>query len=128
MVTVKSDAVKGLKQLVLQRNQERPIFISLPTTEAPKKPEPKPRERIVVNGDAAVFDSDGLAELTGVMFDNKALAASVAKDKKSVTVSGLRAAGATTAAGTVTLDFAFSETKVAVKLEVVNARVETVAK
>ena len=128
LVTVKSDALKGLKQLVLQRNQERPIFISLPTSEAPKKPEPKPRERIVVNGDAAVFDSDGLADLTGVTVDNKALTATVATDKQSVTVSGLRAAGATTAAGTVTLDFAFGETKVPVKLEVVNARAGTAAK
>lgn len=128
LVTVKTESLKGLKHLVLQRTRERPIFVALPTGEAPKKPEPKPRERIVVNGDAAVFDSDGLAELTGVTFKNKALTTSMANDKKSVTVSGLRAAEVTAAAGTVTLDFAFGDTKVPVKLEIVTARVETVAK
>jgi hypothetical protein len=48
----------------------------------------------------------------------------LAKDKKSITITVLTAASATTTAGTWTPDFTFGQTTVSAPL-VINARVET---
>jgi hypothetical protein len=125
-ITVPTKDVEGREHMVLQRLGQRPVLVTLPPSTPPKKPAPTARERIVVGVDQAVFDSEGLATLSAVSVNGKSLGAKVAKDGKSVTVSGLIAAGATGSAGTVTVTFEFGETKVTAKLEVVSARVETV--
>jgi hypothetical protein len=127
-VTIDEKSLEGREQIVLQRRGTRPVLVALPPSTPPKKPAPVARERVVVNADAAVFDSDGLTIKPVVSFNGKALIAEVAKDKKSVAVTGLAAAGATARATTITLDFAFGETKVTAQLEVISARVETVTR
>jgi hypothetical protein len=129
MVILKKNDFKMQKTLVLQRVNERPVLVAVPLPAADAaipKPEPKARTRIVLNTDVAVFDSEGLKDLSKVVYEGLDLQFEVSKDAKSVSVKGLSAAGATTKPEIVTLEFSFGNTKVNSKLDVVNARVESV--
>lgn len=131
VVTLKKADLKTQKNLVLQRTNERPVLVPIPAADAAAaapKPEPKARGRVVLNTDAAVFDSEGLKDLSKVVYDGRELSFEVSKDNKSVTVKGLQAAGVTTKPEIVTLEFSFGTSKVSAKLDVVNAKVEAVSR
>jgi hypothetical protein len=124
-----AEALKTHKQLLLQRDEDRPFLVQLPASESKEsKPEFKPSERLTVGADEVVVEGDGLQDLTKVAFKGNQLTAEKSANGKSVKLSGLSASGVTTTAGTKTLLFFFNDKRVEVQIEVVNSKVETVAK
>ena len=87
------------------------------------------QERVTVGADEAVIVGDGLGTISKVQFQKKDLTVVKSGDGKSITVTGLAAAGATTTARTVDIDLLPATGKATtIKLEVVSSKIETVAK
>jgi hypothetical protein len=134
LVELNNDQLKSNKALLVQRKGERPFLVPIPaleTKEIKKAEPPKARERVTVGADEVMVDGDGMKELEKVNLKGQkvALPFQIAEDGKSVKLKNLRAFGVTSIATTQTLVFAFKSGKpVEVSLEIVNTKVETVAK
>jgi hypothetical protein len=115
------------KQIVLKKSgSDRYLFVALPTPEGPPKIVLTGGGRVVVGTDEIV-NRDTFDDLKSVTFNKKKLAN--APNGKSVKVSGLAAAGVTTIAGEPELLFEFEDGKKnTLKLDVVNSKIETVAR
>ena len=122
---------KTLKQLVLRRPPERPFIVSVPAL-APaadtKTAPPLFQERVTTGADEATIKGDGLSALAvKVMFGKTPLVADISD--KTIKLKGLAAAGVTAIAKSQDIDLIAKDgSKTTVKLEVVNSKVETVAK
>jgi hypothetical protein len=130
-VQIQTEKLKTMKFLVLRRGDERPFLVQLPAADAKNPPaELKPSERLVVGADEVTVTGEGLQELTRVTTSGDAPlpAPEKAKDGKSVKVRGLSGAGVTTTPGTKTIKFWFGDQARSVTIEVVNSKIETVAK
>jgi hypothetical protein len=129
-IEVTTEVAKSLKQIVFQRPDQRPFVVSVPalpttdqTTQAPKF-----QERVTVGADQAVIVGDNLTPVKQVQFQKKNLTISK-RDDKSITLTGLVAAGVTAVAKTQDIDLVTDAPKpTTIKLEVVNSKVETVTK
>jgi hypothetical protein len=86
------------------------------------------KERVTVGADEAVLTGDAIGQLITVSWRGAAIQAAPLPDGKSVRLTGLKNAGVTAVAGTQTLDLVLKSGKSTVNLEVVTAKVETVAK
>jgi hypothetical protein len=128
-IRLKAGLVNTQKYLILQREAEQPFIVPIPSIEAKDSgPQVKPIERVTVGTDSVVIKGEGLKDLTKVTFNDTTIIAEKAGDGSSVQLKGLVAKDVTTTPTTKTLVFWFNDKKVEVKLEVVNAKVETVAK
>ncbi|MBZ5725641.1 MAG: hypothetical protein LAP87_11665 [Acidobacteriia bacterium] len=129
LLELSADEVKNYKEIILQRPGERPIPVAIPsvTPGAPPAP-PQAKERVIVGADEAVLAGDALAQLLTVSWRGTAIPFAALPDGKSVRLTGLKNAGVTAVAGTQALDILLKSGKVSVNLEVVTAKVETVAK
>ncbi len=128
LLSVDADLAKTLKQIVFQRNGERPFLVAvpaLPSADQPKS-DPKFQERVTVGADEAVVVGDDMAKVTKVLFQGKELNKSL--EGKSLRIKGLNAAGVTATASTQSIDLVSATGKVTVKLEVVNSKIESVQK
>lgn len=125
-----ADQLKNYKQMILQRGDERPFVIALPTLEFKdaKPPDPKAAERITVNADEVVIQGAGFNDLVRVTFRGRSIPFEVSEDGKLVTLKKLRSHGVTRSATTQPLQFIFKDRKSTVNLEVVTTKVETVPK
>ena len=130
LITIPVDSAKNIKQLVLQRANERPFAVTLPALPAAgasTEQAPKFAERVTVGADEATITGDGLNTVTSVLFGKTALTITD-RSAKQIKIKGLAAAGATTVARTQDISLVSSSGTVKVTLEVVNQKVETVAK
>jgi hypothetical protein len=129
---LKIDVAKSLKQIIFQRPNERPFVLAVPPLPTPDQTAtaPKFQERVTVGADEAVIVGDNLGPVTVVQFQKKNLTISKRSDDgKSITVTGLVAAGATAVAKTQDIDLLTQTGKLGtIKLEVVSSKVETVPK
>lgn len=115
------------KQIVLQRQNDRPVAIAIPQPDAEsKKPAFTAKERVTVGSDEAIIVGDGLDQVKAASFQGKPLQAKM--EDKTLRLSGLKAAGVTASAATVSIDLTLTSGKATVSLDVVSAKVETVAK
>jgi hypothetical protein len=130
LITLSLDKAKNIKQLLLQRPGERPFAVALPalpTAGTSTDQAPKFAERVTVGADEATITGDGLNTVTSVLFGKTALTITD-KSAKQIKIKGLAAAGATAAARTQEISLVSGGGTVKVTLEVVNEKVETVAK
>ena len=132
LIELTNDQLKTNKQLLIMRTDEKPFRVDIPALDAKKPDQPKASERVTVDADEAIIEGEGLKDVVKITFKKKEFKASdmdVAANGKSLRLSGLKAAGvtATAASQPVVLEFK-SGAKVTVTIEVVNTKVETVAK
>src|SRR5262249_54648378 len=130
LVEMSADQVKANRALVLQRGNERPILVSVPALEfkePAKQPGPK-AGRITVDADEAAFEGEGLNLVECVRYKEKTLPFTASEDGRTLRVTGLRAAGVTSAAALRELELTFKSAKTKVSLDVVTAKLETVAR
>lgn len=131
LITLSVDNAKNIKQLLLQRPGERPFAVALPALPAAGTSStdqtPKFAERVTVGADEATINGDGLNTVTSVLFGKTALTITD-KSAKQIKIKGLAAAGATTVARTQDISLVSASGTVKMTLEVVNEKVETVAK
>jgi hypothetical protein len=126
--------VKTLKEVVLQRDGERPFAIPIPALvepakAAPTKQTPKFRERVTVGADDATIIGDGLKDVVKIVALKQDLTnLELSDDGKSLKVKGLAAAGITAAAKTVDCDLVTKAGKSTIQMEVVSSKVESVQK
>jgi hypothetical protein len=119
--------VKQIKEIVLQRLNDRPVAIAVPKPEPEtKKPIFTAEERVTVGSDEVIIVGEGLDRVKTASFHDKPLQLKLAEEK--LHLSGLKAAGATASAATVEIDLTLTSGKDTVSLEVVSSKVETVAK
>jgi len=129
VLELSADDAKNYKEILLQRPRERPVPVAIPAlTPAQPPAPPAPKERVTVGADEATVTGDGLSHLLTVSWRGNAVQWTPLPDGKSVRLTGLRTVGVTAVAGTQALDFGMKSGKVTVNLEVVTAKVETVAK
>jgi hypothetical protein len=128
-IELTADQLKASKQILVERGQERPILLPVPAVEfkeAQSDP-PKAAERVTVNTDQVLLQGAGLGSLDQVWFKGKRIFFDPV-DAQTVRLKGLRAAGVTATATTQPIQLAFKGSKATVKLEIVTAKQETVAK
>lgn len=130
LLDLTADQLKTSKAIVLEKDGERPVIVSIPAPDA-KESAAKPtlvlKNRVTVGMDQATVTGDGLEKLKAVRFGKKVIKFSLADDKKSVVLSGLVAAGVTATPTGQEVDFEFeSGDKASVVIDVVNSRIETV--
>ena len=119
--------MKQVKEVVLQRKDDRPVAIAVPQPDAQvKKPAFTAKERVTVGSDEAIIVGDGLDQVKDASFQGKPLQKKM--EDKALRLSGLKAAGATASSATVSIDLTLTSGKATVSLDVVNSKVETVAK
>jgi hypothetical protein len=129
IIELTADQLKSGKQILIERKQERPILLPIPTVDfkdAQSDP-PKPAERVVVNTDQVILQGSGLSSLDQVLFEGKRIPFDKV-DAQTVRLKGLRGAGVTSSATTQPLELTFKGSKATVKVEIVTAKEETVAK
>ncbi|HEY6330089.1 MAG TPA: hypothetical protein VI756_12190 [Blastocatellia bacterium] len=122
--------VNTQKYILLQRDGDRPFPVQIPSvtsTASAGTPDLKPSERLTVGADQTTVTGD-IKDLTKVTFNGNPIAFEKAADGKSVTLKGLSASGVTSTATIKTLVFWFGDKQAEVKIEVVTAKLETVAK
>ena len=122
---------KSLKEIILQRDKERPFIVAVPAPAATDQAKQtlKFQESVTVGADEAVVIGDGLGSIFKAQFQKKDLVVVKSGDGKSITVKGLAAAGATASARTVDVDLIPAAGKATtIKLVVVNSKVETTSK
>ncbi|MCA1627966.1 MAG: hypothetical protein LC742_08370 [Acidobacteria bacterium] len=103
---------KNAKQIVLRKKpDERPIILTLPVPAADTKPALTAKDSLVVENDEVTVLGDNLDKLKTVRFGETELRFRLSKDKKSVTVVGLRAARVTAAPQEQELEFEFEDGK-----------------
>jgi hypothetical protein len=124
-LTLDNAESKSYKQLVLQRNGERPFLLAMPPGE--KAPSVKAHERAVVDSDSAIFDVDQFNVAPTVTWNKHDLKAE-RLDGKTLRVSGLKSAGVTGSPTSQTLQFKFEMGNTTATLDVVNSRIETVVR
>ena len=129
IIKVQDTEIKQYKSLVLKKKGERPMLLSIPAIEVTsKRPEVKAKERVTVGSNEAILLADRADEIKSIKYVDTALAFVVSKDKKSVSLQGL-AANLTASAMTRELTVEYPDSvKVAVLLEVVTSKIETVSK
>jgi hypothetical protein len=116
------------KYLVLQRPGERPFSIQIPSVDSKDvSTDFKQAERVIVGADEVMFNGE-IKDLTKVTFNGSPITAQKASDNKSVILKGLSGSGLTATPTTKTVVFWFNDKKVEVKIEVVNSKIETIAK
>jgi hypothetical protein len=115
------------KQIVLQRQNERPFLLAMPPGD--RVPTVKARERVGIGVDAAMFDVDpGTEAAPAVSWRSRTLAIE-RLDARTLRVSGMKAAGITDGASSQLLEFDFGASgKTSATLDVVSSRVETVTR
>jgi hypothetical protein len=127
---IKTDQLKTTKQiLLLKATGERPIFVSVPSSEEKGSSQPGlvVKGRITIGTDEATVSGDGLEKLKAVLFKKKPIPFTLSDDKKSVTLKGLAAAGVTAVATEQELDCEFVDGKKStVKIDVVSSKIETI--
>jgi hypothetical protein len=131
LLELSADEVKSYKEIILQRSGERPIPVAIPPVKSTPEASPaalQAKERVTVGADEAVLTGDAIGQLITVSWRGAAIQAAPLPDGKSVRLTGLKNAGVTAVAGTQTLDLVLKSGKSTVNLEVVTAKVETVAK
>jgi hypothetical protein len=110
VVTLRAEQLRQHKQLVLQRENERPSFVAIPGA-APAggkaAPSVKLRQPIAAGADEAEFVGEGLESLERVACRGRALDFYLGAGAKSVVVSGLRQAGLTSNTSRQQLEFYF---------------------
>jgi hypothetical protein len=125
---------KAYKSIVLEKSDgERPELITLPSAadeekkaSAPAGPALIAKYRVTVGGDEAAFTGDFVDSVKSASYNSKPLTLKLA-DKKTLIVTGLKAAGVTSEPITRSLDFTFADGKKAsATLDVVNSKVETI--
>jgi hypothetical protein len=104
---------KNAKQIVLRKGtQERPIILALP---APASTDTKPtltvKGSLVVDNDEVTVLGDNLDKLKTVRFGETELRFRLLKDKKSITIAGLRAARVTAVPQEQELELEFEDGK-----------------
>lgn len=104
---------KSIKQIVLRKGRyERPTIVTLPAPPAADvKPALTVKGSLVVGADETTVQGDNLDKLRKVRFGDADVRFSLAKDKKSVTLSGLASARVTTAPQEQELEFEFEDGK-----------------
>lgn len=125
-LTLKDTHLSKFKQLVLQRDGERPFLLAMPSGARP--PTVTARERVIVDADAAVFEAASFEGLKSVVWNGKTLTHSLIERNTATRVTGLKAIGATATPTRQTVEFEFETGKTSVVLDVVNGRLETVAR
>jgi hypothetical protein len=125
-ITLTTAAIEAAnKLLVVQREREAPVLVSIPVpTEQPKPAPPKFRERVAVGSDEAVIVGDGLGDVTEMVTLDKHFVPT--KDGKSLRVKGLAAQGITGVARVVDCKLITNGKPITIQLEVVTSVVETV--
>jgi hypothetical protein len=126
VLTIESARLKSHKLLVLQRPGERPFQLAMPG--AAKAPAVKAKERVVVGAAVALFEADSNEGLTKVVCQKEDIVFEKLGDGKTIRLSGLHSKGITTALTTQTCEFTFDAGKASATMEIVNNRVESVAK
>jgi hypothetical protein len=129
-VELSVEAGKSPKQLILQHKNGRPFVVSvpaLPTTDQAKQ-DPKFQERVTVGSDEATIIGDDLSKISHVFFQKAELKATKSSDGKFIKITGLVAAGATSAARTQDIDLITVSGKTTIKLEIVNSKIESITK
>jgi hypothetical protein len=132
LIEIDASHLKTNKNLLVQRPNDRPFLIAIPSLEAPKKPDPpKALERVIIGANEAVIVGDGLKDVTRVFFRSDQFDPAdveVAEDGKSLRLKRLTRFGITSTAATQPLVLEFkSGAKATVNLEVVNSKIETVS-
>lgn len=119
---------KTFKQLIVQRDGERPFGVPIPALTEPAKIAPKFVERITVNADEAVIVGDGLKDVVKIKALGRDLV-DLVMDGKKLRVRGLAAAGITSTARTVDCTLLTNtDTLGTIQLEIVTSKVESIAK
>ena len=120
---------KSQKQIVMQRRGERAFEVPIPSLASADQPkrDPKFQERVVVGADEATIVGDGLDTIEKVLFGKKELTISD-KSAKAIKLKGLAAAGVTAIARTQDISLVSATGTTRITLEVVNQKIETVAK
>jgi len=115
---------------VLQRRGERLILVSVPSVDVKEaKPvDPTARERPVVNADEVIVDGDGFDELTSVSFQSKSIPFELIEKGKAIRLKNLKALGVTGVPASPSLNFVFKSRRASMKLDVVSAKVEPIAR
>lgn len=129
-IELTAEQLKTSKQIILQKaSKERPTFVAVPAADAKdgSKAALALQNRITVGMDEATITGDGLDKLKAVRYKKTVLKFALSDDKKSVTVTGLAAARVTGSPVERELELEFENgQKGTVKIDVVNARVETI--
>lgn len=130
LLEMKTDQLKTAKQILVQKvTGERPIFVSVPSSEEKGSSQPglAVKGRVTIGADEATVNGDGLEKLKAVRFKKKLILFILSDDKKSVTLKGLAAAGVTGVATEQELECEFVDgKKSSVKIDVVNSKIETI--
>jgi hypothetical protein len=130
MLELSVETGKSPKEIILQHKNGRPFLVAvpaLPSSTDQTSQDPKFQERVTVGADQATIVGGDLTKITHVFFQKTEL--KMAKtDGKTITISGLAAAGVTAAAKTQDIDLVTASGKTTIKLEVVNSKIETVPK
>src|SRR5258708_8994989 len=124
LLEIEKDDLQGVKKLLLQKaNGQRPLVLDLPQPDSKAQP-PKVTldSPVIQNTDEMEVPVEKVEDLASVKMREKEL--EYTKGKDSIRLKNMRAEGVTTEQRTRELTFEFKDkTKVAVKLEVVAARV-----
>lgn len=105
-VHMTKDQIAQYKQLVIQRKGDaRPTLVPLPAVDFKGSPEPglQIKDTVAVGADQAVLSGSNLTEVKQVTFKGQTLQFTLSADKKSITISGLKAAGVTQKADALSL-------------------------
>ena len=124
LLEIEKEDLQGVKKLLVQKaNGQRPLVLDLPQPDSKAQP-PKVTldSPVIQNTDEMEVSVEKVEDLASVKMGEKEL--QYTKGKDSIRLRNLRADGVTTEQKTRELTFEFKDkTKVAVKLEVVAARV-----
>lgn len=116
------------KQIVLQKStQERPVFVTLPSSDPPPKLALTIGSRVFVGTNDLTVTGDVFDNLKSVTYNKTPI--TKALDGKALKLSGLVAAGVTAIAGEPELQFEFEDgRKNSLKFDVISTKVEIVPK
>jgi hypothetical protein len=120
LVTLTKAQTKEEKQLVYMTKEGVRFALAFPKADTPDvtKYNLKPLKAVTVGDDEVIFQGEGLGDLQEVAFNGAELKLRKQSDGKMIWIKGLRAAGVTTAAKSVSLDFTFKAGKTTVSLTV----------
>ncbi len=128
LVTLSAKQIEQYKFLVITRKGEAPEAVAIPAVTLPGSPAtPVVTGAVLLNQDSAVVTGT-FDDLDHVSFKKTSIFYTLAKDKKSIKLVGLKRAGVTGYLGVQSLDFYFKAKPVPVKVDVFTQAVQTTAR
>lgn len=131
VVKIMNTVIQANKFLMLQKGNERPFALTIPSVEIKDKTsEPKPLESVLTNADEAIIEGVNFNDIASITYKGTPLVFVDSADIPGIVVTELRDKNVTTGTASIRpLVFAFkSGAKVVVKLQVVGSKAETIPK